>query len=253
MPVVCVKKFVMNIDGKSEKINSPDMLVRLPPCTFRGLRLVKQFNINMRLTHIGERAFQDCLDLQTINLPDTLERIECGAFANCKSLAETHLPDNVTHIGDCAFVNCALRKIVLPKRLRVLGFNVFRGCRSLESVTLPDGIKVIKLSDKWFENCDSLKEISVCADCVIESGALPENCRVIYRSIVMEQQTENKKIPRYRTIGECVAEIKKIDRDTAVTAYYIRTLCRDGEILHFMNGSKSLVNLDYLLAYLAEK
>ena len=174
-----LKNFVVNIGSKGE-IYDPNLLMRLPLCAFRGSP-VKKVIIHSHLTHIGQRAFQGCVNLKEIILPDTLEIIETGAFANCKSLEKIHLPDNVREIGDCAFVNCPLKEITLPKNLQVLDFNIFRGCRSMEKAYLPDGIKEIKLSQKLFENCDSLKEISVCADCMIESGALPENCRVIYR------------------------------------------------------------------------
>lgn len=180
MPQINLKEFVLNIGNKDE-VYLPNMLVRLPPRTFRG-SLVKKVVIHSHLTHIGQRAFQGCATLREIVLPDTLEIIETGVFANCKSLEEIHLPDNVREIGDCAFVNCSLKEITLPKNLQILGFNVFRGCRSMEKAYLPDGIKEIKLSQKLFENCDSLKEISVCADCAIEGGALPEHCRAIYRN-----------------------------------------------------------------------
>ena len=57
-------------------------------------------------------------------------------------------------------------------------------------------------------------------------------------------------LPRYRTIKECAKAIKKIDGSTAITEYYIRKLCRDGTIIYRKSGTKSLVNLDYLLDYL---
>ena len=57
-------------------------------------------------------------------------------------------------------------------------------------------------------------------------------------------------VPRYRTIKECAKLIKEIDNDTAITEYYIRKLCRYGEIIYRKSGTKSLVNLDDLLGYL---
>ena len=60
-------------------------------------------------------------------------------------------------------------------------------------------------------------------------------------------------LPRYRTIKECIAELKKIDSDTAISEFYIRRLCKSGEIKYLPTGNKSLVNLDNLLEFLGYK
>ena len=51
-------------------------------------------------------------------------------------------------------------------------------------------------------------------------------------------------LPRYRTIRECLAELKKIDSGTAVTEYFIRQLCKKKQIKYFTSGNKSLVLYD---------
>ena len=55
---------------------------------------------------------------------------------------------------------------------------------------------------------------------------------------------------RYRTIKACLEEIRKIDKVTAVTEYFIRRLCKDNKIVYHASGNKSLVSLDSLLNYL---
>lgn len=57
--------------------------------------------------------------------------------------------------------------------------------------------------------------------------------------------------PRMRTIQEAAAELKRIDPDTAITPYFIRTMVLDGTIPHVSAGHKRLINLDTLLEYLA--
>lgn len=57
-------------------------------------------------------------------------------------------------------------------------------------------------------------------------------------------------MPRYRTIRECVAELKKLDSGTAVTEYFVRQLCKRNLIKYFASGNKSLVSYDDLLRYL---
>lgn len=57
-------------------------------------------------------------------------------------------------------------------------------------------------------------------------------------------------LPRYRTIQQCLLEIKKIDEDSAISEFLIRSLCTRQRIAHIKTGNKSLVNLDNLLQYL---
>lgn len=56
--------------------------------------------------------------------------------------------------------------------------------------------------------------------------------------------------PRMRTIPEAAAELRRIDPDTAITPYFIRSMVLDGTIPHVQAGKKRLINLDILLAYL---
>lgn len=57
-------------------------------------------------------------------------------------------------------------------------------------------------------------------------------------------------VARMRTIRQCVHELKLLDPDTAVSEWFIRCLCKDGKVKHFMTGTKVLVNFDDLIRYL---
>ena len=57
-------------------------------------------------------------------------------------------------------------------------------------------------------------------------------------------------VARMRTIRQCVLELKQLDPDTAVSEWFIRCLCKDGKVKHFMTGTKVLVNFDDLIQYL---
>ena len=61
---------------------------------------------------------------------------------------------------------------------------------------------------------------------------------------------ETTNLPRYRTIRACMEEIRKIDRDTAVSEFFIRGLCRENLIAYHSSGCKYLVSLESLLEYL---
>ena len=57
-------------------------------------------------------------------------------------------------------------------------------------------------------------------------------------------------IKRYRTIRQCYEEIKRYDKDSAVSEWLIRSLCKKNIIEYRTSGNKSLVNFDSLLNYL---
>ena len=55
-------------------------------------------------------------------------------------------------------------------------------------------------------------------------------------------------IPRMRTEAGIVAELKAIDLATGVTEYFVRRMVREGVLPDGGAGSKTLVNLDDVLA-----
>lgn len=60
----------------------------------------------------------------------------------------------------------------------------------------------------------------------------------------------NIKIPRMRTVADALKELKALDKNTAVTEYYIRSLAISGAIPRVKSGKKYLINLDSLIEHL---
>lgn len=60
----------------------------------------------------------------------------------------------------------------------------------------------------------------------------------------------NSTVPRYRTIKDCLIEIKQLDKDSCITEFFIRNLCKQNKVKCYLSGKKSLVCLDSLLEYL---
>lgn len=57
-------------------------------------------------------------------------------------------------------------------------------------------------------------------------------------------------IPKMKTVQQCFRCIKQLDSESAITEWFIRSLCKDNKVKHFMSGNKILVNYDDLLKYL---
>ena len=100
------------------------------------------------VTSIGDQAFSDCTGLMSMSVaPDNSKydsRNYCNAFietatntliAGCKN---TIIPNSVTSIGERAFSGCTgLTSIEIPNSVTSIGWAAFLGCTSLESIILP--------------------------------------------------------------------------------------------------------------------
>lgn len=133
-------KLELNTDGKSYRVagiasgNDNDAVI---PPKFQGLPV----------TVIGVGAFKGCTWLESIIIPNSIERIENSAFEGCTGLAEIIIPESVTSIGTYAFGNCTgLSHIEFPAARINVGTNAFSGCTGIETVTVPDVAAWLELS-----------------------------------------------------------------------------------------------------------
>ncbi len=121
---------------------------------FSGLKSLKQVNVLEYVesadSAIGEYAFQNCISLESIEIPNTILEIGDGAFQGCTSLKEVEILDSVTSIGKgvligaYAFQNCiSLESIEIPNTILEIGDGAFQGCTSLKEVEIPDSVTSI--------------------------------------------------------------------------------------------------------------
>ncbi len=69
-------------------------------------------------------------DVQEIELPPSLKRIEKMAFYNM-NVKKIILPEGLEHIGDAAFWGCPMERIFIPKSVRNIGKGAFMECHNL--------------------------------------------------------------------------------------------------------------------------
>ena len=112
------------------------------------------------MTSIGQNAFRDCTQLQTLTIPDSVVLIGQSAFFLCKELRELTISDSVETIDSCAFSGCfSLQRIHFGKNLRRIGSGAFFGCEALQELDLPQQLEII---EKFaFDNCTSLTRVSL--------------------------------------------------------------------------------------------
>ncbi|MCM1043030.1 MAG: leucine-rich repeat protein [Corallococcus sp.] len=88
-----------------------------------------------QLKEIGEGAFAWCVNLTTVNLPQSVTRVDEYAFYEANRLSSINL-DSVTYVGSFAFYKTAVRNVSLAADGVTVDARGFYGANSLQSVTL---------------------------------------------------------------------------------------------------------------------
>lgn len=128
-----------------------------------GHSFVKSYRIRNGVKEIREKAFRlgygSGLSINTIYLPDTLERIGREAFMSCRLIKELSIPVNVVEIEERAFHNCqSLESVTLSPNLRIIGKEAFSST-GLKNILIPNS--VLHIGNKCFDNCWQLSSIDV--------------------------------------------------------------------------------------------
>lgn len=95
-----------------------------------------------QVTNIGEKAFEACTGLQSITLPEGLERVDLWAFRGCTNLQSVTFPNNMKEIAIEAFKGCQNLKEVTLNGVGNIYNSAFKDCTQL-TVTL-HGITMIE-------------------------------------------------------------------------------------------------------------
>ena len=112
------------------------------------------------VTVIDWYAFENCYNLKSVTIPDTVTHISRFAFAHCIALESVNMPKALYSIEQYAFFNCPkLNGINLPENLAVIEQRAFSGCKSITDITIPKACTSV--GEYAFLNCESLYTIAV--------------------------------------------------------------------------------------------
>lgn len=195
-------KYYINSDGESVNV----CYGRLPIDGFiyigpsydisGGLSIPEKVSYNGKtylVTGIDYRAFYNCYELTSINIPKTVSSIEKEIFYGCSKLANiivdsdnTHydsrdncnaiintssntliagcmntiIPNSISAIGDHAYYNCpGLTNVNIPNSVTKIGKDAFSSCSGLSSITIGNSVTLI--SDEAFSGCSALTSVTI--------------------------------------------------------------------------------------------
>ncbi len=141
-----------------EFLELPNSLCLIGSGAFKqsGLRSI---SIPNSVKEIWDLAFSHCGSLTEVILPDTLlSGTSNSLFENCINLQRIEMPSCCEAIGANAFENCSsLESIVLPM-LNNIGSNAFSGCSGMTEIKLLLNDRA-RVQSSAFSNCSNLKRV----------------------------------------------------------------------------------------------
>lgn len=148
----------------------------------------------------GIYGFENCTELTSITLPDTITKIADNTFLNCTSLETINIPESVKRVGYDAFegtpwlenkrkesplviVNSVLvdghkceGEVVIPDNVTSIADRAFMNTEKVESISFPESVEYI--GRQAFYNTGWLNKLSAENELVIVNGFLlsANNC-----------------------------------------------------------------------------
>lgn len=135
-------------------------ITKIGEYAFFDLHEIESLSLPSTLTHIGDYAFQGC-KIKSLTIPASVQMVGEGAFQDCSMLTKLIIEEGASNIAKWAFLRCtALEALTLPASVsNSFGGAQFMECTGLKSVTFGDGFESIRSS--MFSGCTSLEQVSI--------------------------------------------------------------------------------------------
>lgn len=120
------------------------------------------------VTKIGERAFEECSGLISVNIPNSVTSIGRDAFKGCDNLKKVELNNNAivskdNHNGAptpiTSYFGTQVEECVLGDDVKSIGYHAFFNCENLTSVQMSNSITSI--GEAAFHSCHKLTSVKM--------------------------------------------------------------------------------------------
>jgi hypothetical protein len=149
--------------GSGGDVTIPDMIIGLPVTSigdyaFNNCYDLTSITILDSVTNIGDWAFYSC-GLTNVAIGNSVTSIGYAAFGSCAGLTSITIPDSVTSLGDWVFDSCGLTNVAIGSSVTSIGNDAISDCTSLINITIPNN--VTSIGDNAFDYCTSLTSVVI--------------------------------------------------------------------------------------------
>lgn len=161
------------------------------------------------ITSIGVNAFKNCINMESVSIPDTVSILGAYAFYDCKSLKAIELPDTLGQVGSYALSGCSsLTELTLPSGMWAIPSYMLSRCSGLTCLEIPSNVSYIY--NHAFEGCTNLGSISVpsAAETIVQYAFYncPNLTKIYYGDVRSKWETVSGQL-------SCLEDVKVICTD----------------------------------------
>ena len=174
-------------------------MTKISDGTFEDCHALTSVTIGDGVTNIGVHAFNRCISLTSIIIPNSIKTISTYAYRDCRGLKSVTIGNGVTNMGENAFSGCLnldsvhitdltawcnitfpdnmsssnplsyahhlylngeeIKDLIIPNDVTRINKYAFYGCSGLNSVTIPNSVTTI--GNDAFQNCTGLTSLAL--------------------------------------------------------------------------------------------
>ena len=163
----------------SSMIGSEGILTDFDEGFVGAVIIPSEFN-GEQLVTIAANTFDNCAEITSVILPDTIQYVGSSAFSGCTNLVSVTLPDGLIEIEDNTFAGCtSLVELIIPESVNDIAERAFYNCASLVSINIPVGVLDIGTGQRVFGNCTSLTSIYIPSTVSEVGSSLFDGCSMV--------------------------------------------------------------------------
>ena len=148
---------VISLKGVADEIAKLGIINRLPYLLRKEIIEVTKDDLS-GATNIPISAFENCKNLTTVTMPDSVTDIGSFAFGSCYNLTNITISNSLTSIGPYAFHYCtSLENVTIPNSVTNIDNSAFYYCYNLTSIVIPNSVNSI--GGHAFYNCGNLDNV----------------------------------------------------------------------------------------------
>lgn len=123
------------------------------------------------VTSIADRAFANCLSIQSVSFPNTLIEIGESSFEKCHNM-------------------CCGNYLQLSSNIQTIGKRAFYGCIEIVAALLSE--KLMSIEVDAFRNCSKLIEVCNKSELIIKCGESSNGCVSLYAKNICSNMSDSK-------------------------------------------------------------